>query len=259
MYEMKENIVEFIKDIENEANFNVSKCKCSICGKSCSNLIKYVSDLISIGDIKDEHILDIYCTSVLKILNDDKFVLNNNKLYCNECYEQYKNLNSISKSVLRPSKIEYYLNIAKEVSTRSTCLRRKYGAILVKNDSIIATGYNGSPRGTKNCIDLGECRRDRLNIPRGQNYEMCRAVHAEQNCIINASKDQMLDSQLYLYGSDYEGNIVENMNSCQICKKLIINSGIKTVICAKPNKEYEIIDVINWIVNDETLTDQYGY
>ena len=188
------------------------------------------------------------------------WTLINDSLYCPECRKQYESLQDIVQQNIRPSKISYYLNIAKEVSTRATCLRKKYGAVLIKNDTIISTGYNGSPRGTKNCIDMNECRREKLNIPRGQRYELCRSLHAEQNCIINASRNDMIDSDLYLYGIDVSTNeIVNDLDSCQLCKKMIINAGIKQVIFARPNNQYEIKEVSEWVMNDETLTDKFGY
>ena len=98
----------------------------------------------------------------------------------------------------RPDKINYYLDIAETVSKRSTCLRKHYGAIIVKNDVIISTGYNGAPRGRKNCSDINYCMRDALHIPRGERYEMCRSVHAEANAIIAADRDKMLGSTLYM-------------------------------------------------------------
>ena len=257
-HEQNESILNFLRSIQNGLYFNMSKCKCEICEKQCLDLNNVAFKAANIS-VTDDKSIDKLCNNITDILEDNNFVINNNKLYCKECYEQFKNLNSISKNVLRPSKVEYYLNIAREVSTRSTCLRRRYGAIIVKNDSIISTGYNGSPRCTKNCIDLGECRREKLNIPRGQNYEMCRAIHAEQNCIINASREQMIDSDLYLYGSEINGNMINNMEPCQICKKLIINSGIKNVICSNYEKKHIIYNVSDWITNDETLTDKYGY
>lgn len=200
------------------------------------------------------------------------YTLIGDKCYCSDCYEKLKRLNKIvkefkkykkdneNKKINRPNKIKYYLNIAKTVATRSTCLRRNYGAIIVKDDCIIATGYNGSPRGTANCIDLNECRREKLNIPRGQCYEMCRAVHAEQNCIINAKRSDMIGSTLYLYGLNANnGSLIENLDSCQLCKKLIINSGIEQVIIPISETEYKIIKVVDWISKDETLTDKFGY
>lgn len=246
MTENKEYLLEQIIDkfVYMHAIKNI-QCSCGICHKT----ITYDLNTTSIS--KNE---------IAENLVNSGWLIVNNTLYCPECYEQYNILNNISKNNLRPNKINYYLNIAKEVSTRSTCLRRKYGAVLIKNDIIIATGYNGSPRGTKNCIDLGECRREKLNIPRGQCYEMCRSIHAEQNCIINASRNDMIDSDLYLYGMDVSTNkIVYDLDSCQLCKKMIINAGIKRVIFARPDNNYEIKNVSEWVVNDETLTDKFGY
>ena len=132
--------------------------------------------------------------------------------------------------MIRRDKTNYYLDIAETVSKRGTCLRRNFGAIIVKNDEIISTGYTGAPRGRKNCSDLGFCRREQLNIPRGTRYELCRSVHAEANCIISASRRDMIDSTLYLVGIDVKtGNLVE-MPICSMCKRLIINAGIKEVV-----------------------------
>lgn len=191
----------------------------------------------------------------------------NNKCYCLNCYKQYLALTSPNdinkkddKTIKRPNKSQYYLNIAKVVASRSTCLRRKYGAIIVKDDSIISTGYNGSPRGTENCIDLNECRREKLKIPRGQCYEMCRSVHAEQNCIINAKRSDMLGSTLYLYGMNAnDDSLIENLDSCQLCKKMIINAGIEKVVIPLTKNSYKVIHTKSWVKNDETLTDKFGY
>ena len=92
----------------------------------------------------------------------------------------------------RVDKTNYYLDIAEVVLERGTCIRRKFGAIIVKNDEIISTGYAGAPRGRANCMDLGYCAREKMNIPRGERYEMCRSVHAEQNAIISAARKDLL-------------------------------------------------------------------
>lgn len=145
---------------------------------------------------------------------------------CFECVN-YSNFNQ--KVLLeRVSKKDYYLNIAKVVSTRSTCLRRQYGAVIVSNDEIIATGYNGSPRGKNNCCDIGECWRESHNIPHGEQYEKCISVHAEQNAIISASRDKLISSTLYLAGFE-NGKVIEAI-PCTICERMIINSGIKEII-----------------------------
>ncbi|SHJ85703.1 deoxycytidylate deaminase [Tepidibacter formicigenes] len=160
----------------------------------------------------------------------------------------------------RRDKYNYYLDIAQTVLERGTCFRRNYGAIIVKNDEIISTGYTGAPRGRKNCTDLGFCIREKMNIPRGQNYEKCRSVHAEANCIISASRRDMIGSTIYLVGKDMKTNsLVENANSCTMCKRLIINAGIEKVIIRDTNDKFRIINVEDWIENDDSLTDNMGY
>lgn len=139
----------------------------------------------------------------------------------------------------RISKKDYYLGIAKEVSKRGTCLRRNYGSIIVKNDEIIATGYTGAPRGQINCSDTGKCRREELNIPSGTRYELCRSVHSEMNCIIEAARKDMIGSVLYLYGYDVNtGEEVENLFPCDLCKRAAINAGIKFIVTK--NKTYDL-------------------
>lgn len=132
-----------------------------------------------------------------------------------------------NKARLRPSKNKYYLSIAKEVSKRSTCLRRQYGAIIVKNDEIVSTGYNGAPRGDPNCCDVGDCWREKNNIPHGERYEECVAVHAEQNAIISASRKEMIGGVLYLYGE--ENGVPIKSCPCKICKRMIKNAGLSVI------------------------------
>ena len=160
----------------------------------------------------------------------------------------------------RRDKHNYYLDIAETVLKRGTCLRRNYGSIIVKNDEIIATGYTGAPRNRKNCIDIGVCMREKLNIPRGQRYEMCRSVHSEANAIISASRRDMIGATLYLVGKDAKTNkYVENANSCAMCKRLIINSGIESIIIRDNENDFRHIKVEEWINNDDSLTDTMGY
>ncbi|MGN9135672.1 deoxycytidylate deaminase [Clostridium sp. HCP1S3_B4] len=160
----------------------------------------------------------------------------------------------------RRDKVNYYLDIAETVLERGTCLRRNYGAIIVKNDEIISTGYTGSPRGRKNCNELGFCRREQLNIPRGTQYELCRSVHAEANAIISASRRDMIGSTLYLVGKEVKTNsYVENGNSCTMCKRMIINAGIDKVIVRDTKNEYREIEVEEWIHNDDSLSSDIGY
>lgn len=126
----------------------------------------------------------------------------------------------------RVSKINYYLDIAQTVAKRSTCLRKHYGAIIVKDDCIVSTGYNGAPRGRKNCSDLMFCMRDKLNIPRGERYEMCRSIHAEANAIISASREEMIGSTLYMASVDPQsGELIPGTSSCAMCKRQVINAG----------------------------------
>ena len=161
---------------------------------------------------------------------------------------------------MRRDKNNYYLDIAEATLERSTCLRRMFGAVIVKNDEIISTGYNGAPRGRKNCNDLGYCVREKLNIPRGERYELCRSVHAEQNAIISAERNKMIDSTLYLVGKDYNtGEYVENARPCALCKRMIINAGIKEVVVRNNKKDYTIIKVQEFIDNDESLEGTKGY
>lgn len=160
----------------------------------------------------------------------------------------------------RRDKINYYLDLAEIVLQRGTCLRRNYGAVIVKNDEVISTGYVGSPRGRQNCSDIGECVREKLNIPRGERYELCRSVHAEANAIISASRDKMIGSTLYLVGKEMKtGNYIENSSSCSMCKRLIINAGIEKVILRDTKDEYRIVNVSDWITNDESLSGIFGY
>ncbi len=160
----------------------------------------------------------------------------------------------------RISKENYYLDIAQTVASRGTCLRRNYGAIIVKNDVIVSTGYVGAPRGRKNCSDLGFCMRESLGIPRGERYELCRSVHAEQNAIIAASREQMLGATLYLVGVNYiDSTLVGNANCCQMCKRTIINAGIEKVVVRNTPTEFTVYNVEDWITDDDSLSGKFGY
>ncbi len=159
----------------------------------------------------------------------------------------------------RKSKINYYLDIAQTVTTRSTCLRKQYGATIVRNDVIVSTGYNGAPRGRQNCCDIGNCLRDQLKVPRGERYELCRAVHAEANAIIAAPRESMLGADLFLCCVDpATGNLVSGTTSCQMCKRLVINAGIQRVYVREDAEHYSVYEVEDWIRNDDSLG-QIGY
>lgn len=129
----------------------------------------------------------------------------------------------------RINKTNYYLNIAEEVAKRSTCIRRKYGCVIVKNDEIVSTGYNGAPRGMDNCTDLNYCLRETLNVPKGERYELCRAVHAEQNALLSCSRSQSIGSTMYIVGIEPNGTYA-NSSPCKICAKMIINAGVAKVV-----------------------------
>lgn len=161
----------------------------------------------------------------------------------------------------RRDKTNYYLDIAQAVSERGTCLRRLFGAVIVKNDTIISTGYAGAPRGRVNCCDIGSCLRQKYNIPSGERYELCRSVHAEANAIIAASREEMLGATLYLSATDAEGKkLVPGTTCCSMCKRLVINAGISTVVVRDTETEYRVIDVQKeWVDEDKPLELIKGY
>ena len=154
----------------------------------------------------------------------------------------------------RISKENYYLDIAETVLERATCLRRVYGAIIVKNDEIISAGYNGAPRGRKNCVDMGFCTREAMQVPRGQRYELCRSVHAEANAIISASRRDMVGSTLYLVGKDAQtGSLLGDATSCAMCRRQVINAGISKVVIRKTKTEFDVVDVQGWVQQEDDV------
>jgi len=167
---------------------------------------------------------------------------------------------------LRPSKVDYYLEIAEAISKRGTCIRRTFGAVIVNRDQIISTGYVGAPRGMTNCIDIGRCIRQEQNIVPGERYELCRSVHAEMNAIIHASRADMIGGSLYLAGFDADGSYVRNAEPCKLCKRMIINSGISEVIIKKRSELVDLdhcfdivrMEVDYWVKTEEfLLSDSY--
>ena len=154
----------------------------------------------------------------------------------------------------RISKANYYLDIAQTVLERATCLRRVYGAIIVKNDEIISTGYNGAPRGRANCVDLGYCSREAMQVPRGERYELCRSVHAEANAIISASRRDMVGGTLYLVGRYARtGELLGDATSCSMCRRLVINAGLKEVVIRRTATAFDVVDVADWVAEDDLL------
>ncbi|MDD2731597.1 MAG: deaminase [Candidatus Pacebacteria bacterium] len=165
---------------------------------------------------------------------------------------------------MRPSKDQYYLNIAKEVAQRGTCFRLRAGAIIVKDDQIIATGYVGAPRKTKDCFERGYCLRDELKIPHGTQYEICRSVHAEMNAIINSARAavSLLGGRLYIYAENGKTNERVDGFPCYLCKKNIINAGINEVICSTKEGDFKIFKVEDWVnewAQKDILDDKYKY
>ena len=154
----------------------------------------------------------------------------------------------------RRDKTNYYLDMAQVALERGTCLRRNFGAVIVKNDVIVSTGYTGAPRGRANCIDIGTCVRQKMGIPRGERYEFCRSVHAEANAIIAAPREQMLGATLYLVGRDMStGEIMRDANSCTMCRRMIINAGLRRVVIRNTETEFTVVSVQDWIDQDDTL------
>lgn len=157
----------------------------------------------------------------------------------------------------RIDKENYYLDIAGTVLERSTCMRRHYGAIIVQNDEIVSSGYNGAPRGRRNCADLAYCAREAMNIPSGQRYELCRSVHAEANAIISAARSEVLGATLYMACKDPKtGALIPGSTSCSMCRRLIINAGIERVVIRNTEKDYSVIRVEDWITEDDSLPAQ---
>jgi len=151
----------------------------------------------------------------------------------------------------RISKSEYYLGIAESVAKRGICFRRFSGAIIVLEDQIVATGYTGAPRKTKDCFERDSCLRNDLNIPSGQRYELCRSVHAEMNAIINAARSgsKILSGDMYIYAYDNEKKKVLDAFPCFICKKILINAGLKRVICSKRDGGLRVFRVKKWALD----------
>jgi dCMP deaminase len=148
----------------------------------------------------------------------------------------------------RPDKTRYFLNIALSVAARSTCLRRKFGAVIVNGNIIVGTGYNGNAKGVINCYELG-CIKNEMKLPQNEAYELCPAVHAEENAIINSNRSDRIGAKLYISGIDSEGNFTKAV-PCQRCKRKIINSEIEEVILLDENSRTIRFDVKDFIQED---------
>ncbi|HMK49117.1 MAG TPA: deaminase [Thermodesulfovibrionales bacterium] len=152
----------------------------------------------------------------------------------------------MKKKKLRPGWDEYFIGIAKAVSTRATCLRRKYGAVITKENIIVSTGYNGAPAGMKDCLEAGRCTRKELQIPHGERYELCHSVHAEANAIIRASVDELRGATIYVSGSDNEESECLS-EPCMMCKRMILNARIGKVVYSDGDNSFLVIDPAEWL------------
>ena len=166
---------------------------------------------------------------------------------------------------MRPSKDEYYLGLAKAVCLRATCTKIEFGAVIIRDDQVVSTGYNGAPRGTKSSQEHGFCLRREMGIPSGQRYEICRSVHAEQNAIINAARSgtSLLGGDIYIYGQLHGAN-VETVDAfpCFICKKMLINCGLKRVICSLKGGGFKVFNIADWAKDwyeNDILDDKFQY
>jgi dCMP deaminase len=167
----------------------------------------------------------------------------------------------------RLSKDQYYLDLAKSVCRRATCTKVEIGAVIIRDDQVVSTGYCGAPRGTKSSLEHGFCLRKKLGIPSGQRYELCRSVHAEQNAIINAARSgtSVLNGDMYIYGQFREdGKEGETIDAfpCFICKKMIINTGINRVICSLKEGGFQIFKIDDWIKEwqeNDIIDDKFQY
>ncbi|MBU1151400.1 AAA family ATPase [Patescibacteria group bacterium] len=180
--------------------------------------------------------------------------------------EYYNFLRSKGGLDERPTKNNYYMDMAKSVARRATCLKVEIGAVIIRDDQVVATGYCGAPRGTKSSLEHGFCLRQKLGIPSGQRYEMCRSVHAEQNAIINAARSgtSVLGGDMYIYGElkgENKGQVLDAF-PCFICKKMVINCGIKKVICSLKDGGMKVFEVEDWIKDwseRDIIDDEHQY
>ena len=231
----------------------------------------YIKDVCQIEDTTVYRVIHYFNNSLPKLIVSDSMNRLMDKITSLRTKNKVEEKNNMTDdNTNRISFPFYYLGIAEAVSKRSTCLSKRYGAVIVKDGSVKSTGYNGSPKGRKNCTEIGYCPRLTNNTQRGTNYALgCRACHSEWNAIINASPEEMKDATLYLYGYDRVAKrIVKDANCCPICKRLIINAGIKDVVIADLDNgighpevpyRYRTIKVADWIENDESLQANEGY
>lgn len=230
----------------------------------------YIKDVCQIEDKTEYRVIHYFNKTMLKLIVSDSMDSLMNKIMSLRVKNKVEESTPMNNENSRIPFPFYYLGIAEAVSKRSTCLSKRYGSVIVKDNSIKSTGYNGAPKGRKNCTEIGQCPRITNNTQRGTNYALgCRACHSEWTAIINASPEEMKDATLYLYGYDRVAKrIVKDANCCPICKRMIINAGIKDVVIADLDNgighpevpyRYRTIKVTDWIENDESLQANEGY
>lgn len=130
----------------------------------------------------------------------------------------------------RSDRLEYYLDITKAVAKRGTCIRRNYGAIIINDDKIISTGYTGAPKGEPNCCDIGICEREKLKIPSGERYELCKSVHAEMNAVIHAGVERCKGGTIFIVGLDRDGELIPSVYPCKLCARVLKNAKVIDVV-----------------------------
>lgn len=151
------------------------------------------------------------------------------------------------KKTGRPGWDEYFLNIARAVSARATCIRRRYGAVITRDNTIVSTGYNGAPRGMKDCLEVGKCTRTEMQIPHGERYELCHSVHAEANAIIRASQEELNGAVIYISGSEGDTGAECLSEPCMMCKRMILNANIAKVVCSDGKGGFRAIKPASWL------------
>jgi dCMP deaminase len=150
------------------------------------------------------------------------------------------------KAPARPGWDDYFIDIARSVSRRATCLRRRYGAVIAKDNIIISTGYNGAPRGMVDCLEAGKCTRKELQVPHGERYELCHSVHAEANAIIRASMHEMEGASIYISGVDDAGRECDS-EPCMMCKRMALNARIARVVYSDGKGGYKVVSPKRWL------------
>ncbi len=227
--------------------------------KNRDEIVKKIKRELGEGEPEDGQQVE-KCMEKTDILIDNNGTLEDLQKNFLEYFNSLKKKNNS-----RPSKDEYYLDLAKSVCRRGTCLKVEIGAVIIREDQVVATGYCGAPRGTKSSLQHGFCLRKKLGIPSGHRYEMCRSVHAEQNAIINAARSgtSLFGGDMYIYGRSVGEDSSEiDAFPCFICKKMLINCGLKRVICSLKNGGMKVFLIEDWVKEwkeKDIIDDKFQY